>query len=184
MSDDVDRRVAVLESRVDSLAESLDEVEQLLAGEDYHEVRQQRDNLFRVIEQLLARIDTLEQRVETLEGLQRHEGKDAKVEQIVQYAENQRRGAQRGIAVTPKEIRGVVGCSRRYAYDLVEELPEQYPFLVSREDARQYGELELDHEQRSKALVVVLDQECELVHSDGPSVNRFTTRDEREGGAA
>jgi len=194
---DLQRLVEALQTKVRDLnglvfGEDADGTQELaleeLGGDSVLEVIQthqaaidERDDRIDTLEEAVA---TLEDRVETLERLHRHDGTDAKVHAIVEYAANQAGSQQRGIVVTPKEIRGATGCSRRYAYDLVDELPEKYPFLISRDDARQYGELEMDHDAQSKGLVVVLDEDCEVVHSQGPSVNRFTTRYGREGGSA
>lgn len=129
-----------------------------------------------------SRIKQLEARVESLENVVNAESKSGKVQRIIDYAKNQAEDGQRAVVVTAKEIRGVTGVSRRYAYDIIDEWPDDYGFFVARKNLTQYGDLEReDREDRGRGLVVILDGS---VHSNVVSVNQFTTRSRSEGGEA
>ena len=72
----------------------------------------------------------------------------------------------------------VTGVSRRYAYDLIDGLPDQYHWILSRDEARQqqYGSAEIDSGTQSKRLVI----DFERLHNDPAAVNKFTTAREEE----
>lgn len=129
-------------------------------------------------EALRQRIDALEARVQVLEEGS-DGGRESKVRDLCDYALNARTGDQRGVPLKAKEIVGAAGVCRRYAYDLIEELPEEHHFLLTLREARnqQYGSLELDAGSYDRALVV----DCEALHSDQGAVNKFTTRSGKEG---
>lgn len=98
--------------------------------------------------------------------------KEEKVASIIQFGENQRGGAPKW-NITAKEIRGVTGVSRRYAYDLIEDIAESYDWAELRDgrtqpSAKNAGETKI----RWKKAVQI---DYELLHSDHGSVNKFTT---------
>lgn len=100
--------------------------------------------------------------------------KEEKITAIVQYAQNvaDDETSDREL-LKARDIKGLLGVSRRYAYDLIDDLPEEHDFLLDRRDARQYGELEMDNtDQRGRGLVVDLD----ALHNNEAAVNKFTTR--------
>ena len=122
--------------------------------------------------ELRDRLDALEARLDTVEdGATTKEGK---VREIVTYAENARDANQEMAVVTATEIKGAAGISRRYAYDLIDDLPEEYHWITTLKEARerQYGNVELDWEKATRALVIDFEQ----LHSDPEAVNKFTTR--------
>lgn len=164
---DIKSRLSDLEKRFDARSKWLDSIEDRL--EDYEEEN----------EQLRERVEALEARLEVVEE-NSDGGREAKVREICDFALNARSG-QRGVAVTAKEIVGCTGVSRRYAYDLIDELPDEHHFLLTLQQARdrQYGSAELDASSYNKALVV----DCEALRSDPEAVNTFTTRASGEGAA-
>jgi len=63
--------------------------------------------------------------------------KDGKVRQIVAGAENNRTGDQAAVVMDAAKIVTVTGVSRRYAYDLIEDLPKQHHWILTRSEARE-----------------------------------------------
>jgi hypothetical protein len=94
--------------------------------------------------------------------------KEAKIAQIVQFADNQRSTDQDAVTVLPKSIKGVVGVSRRYAYDLVDDLVVEFDWALDPQE--QPRRVDQDTPQRG----VIID--FERLHEDHGSVNKFTTR--------
>jgi hypothetical protein len=150
--------------------------------------------LFEAVRETIARVETVEtrseatqseldqlrERIDSLERVVHAEGKRGKVEAIISYAENKRTQDQPAVVLSAQEIKGATGCTRRYAYDIIEEYSEDFAFLVDRENLTQYGELEMaNREDRGRGLAVVFDAS---VHTDLEGVNRFTTRVEADGG--
>lgn len=121
-----------------------------------------------------SRLEQIEERLKTLEGLMHADSKKAKVKAIIHYAENKRHGDQDAVVLDTKEIKGATGVTRRYAYDIVDEWPADFPFLVDRENLQQYGELEIDTDAREKGIAVVFDR----VPQDGDSLNKFNNENE------
>jgi hypothetical protein len=81
-----------------------------------------------------GRLDALEQRVAELEPTGPEDGKDGKVAAVVQYAHNRYDGTGVGVLVKAEEIEGAVGCSTRYAYDLIDEIGTTYAWAVRNQD--------------------------------------------------
>lgn len=128
---------------------------------------------------LHARVTALEQQLETFEDLtDTTSSKTEKLAAIVQYAENKATNRMDRVAVSASEIIGAAGVTRRYAYDLIEELPEEYDCFDNRTTISQYGGFEMDQGSRTRALIV----DCEGVQRDADGVNKFTTRTTGEGG--
>jgi hypothetical protein len=77
------------------------------------------------------------------------------------------------------KIATVTSVSRRYAYDLVDDLPENHHWILTRSQARerQFGSVEIDDGKQTTAIVI----DFEALHSDPESVNKFTTAREGEG---
>ena len=67
--------------------------------------------------------------------------------------------------------------SRRYAYDLVDELPKEYAWIHDGQSLKQYGEAEMDKGEMPKSLAV----DFEGVHGPPCPVNTFTTTISNEG---
>jgi len=83
---------------------------------------------------LRDRVAELEQRVADLEPTDPEDGKDGKVAQIVSYAHNRWDGQGVGVLVKAEEIEGAVGCSRRYAYDLIDSVGRDYAWAIRNQD--------------------------------------------------
>lgn len=120
------------------------------------------------IEELEAENDRLRERLDDGDA----GGKDQKVADIVEHAQNRRSG-EAVVQLTAKEIKGATGCSRRYAYDLMddENLPGEYGWILARDDIKQYGDLEIKKEDGARRIGI----DFEGVHSAGCPVNKFTT---------
>lgn len=127
--------------------------------------------------ELRDRLEALEARMEVLEDSS--SSKDGKVRQIVAGAENNRTGEQPAVVMDAAKIVTVTGVSRRYAYDLIEDLPEQHHWILTRSEARerQFGSIEIDDGKQTKSIVV----DFEALHSDPEAVNKFTTSTEGGG---
>ncbi len=160
--------------RLDELDEELSEARDHL-NRELALVRKRVTDLEEENEALRERVADLEDRVAVLEGQQRSEGKDARVAELVEFADNLR-DDQRGAKLDIQDIMGATGVSRRYAYDLVEELPEEYGYVLDRTDVDQYGDLQIDDDVRGLFVDV------EAAHRAEDGVNQFTTRTAEGGG--
>jgi len=132
------------------------------------------------------RLDELADRVEAIEAenerlRERVDGqsthsKDGKVAQIVQFAQN-KAGTSPAVKLDYGEITGATGCSDRYAYDLMDDLPEEYDWFLTPEEMTQYGSIEIDnHDERRLGV------DLEGVHSTGCPLNKFNNGSESGGG--
>jgi uncharacterized coiled-coil protein SlyX len=80
------------------------------------------DDLEKENNRLRDRVTELEQRVSDVEPTDAADGKEGKVAEIVRYADRKRDAEKHAVVVKPDEIRGVAGCSLRYAYDLIDDI--------------------------------------------------------------
>lgn len=126
--------------------------------------------------ELENRLDALESNVGILE--ETGSSKEMKVRDIVGQAVNLADADQPGAVLTARDIKGATGCTRRYAYDLIDDLPDEYHFLKDRKEVKQYGDLELDWDAQARGLFVDLEQ----LHTDPEAVNKFTTENSGNGG--
>jgi polyhydroxyalkanoate synthesis regulator phasin len=129
---------------------------------------------------LSERVAELEENVNAISDLGREKTtKEEKIAAIVQYSLNQATGSRKNaVALRPKEIKGVAGVSERYAYNLVDDLPQQYDFFLDKSEAKQYGSLQIDRDSQQRALLVDL----ELLQNDDDALNKFNNGDTKEGG--
>lgn len=74
--------------------------------------------------ELRAQLNALESRIDVLED--GSSSKAGKIRQIVAGAENNRTGGQSAVVMNAAKIVTVTGVSRRYAYDLIDDLPEKH----------------------------------------------------------
>lgn len=127
-------------------------------------------------------ISRVESQLEAIQDLGREKTtKDEKITRLVNYAQNLSTDGESGRYVLEAQtIKGTAGVSRRYAYDLMDELPERYEWALDRSELSQYGDLEIDKDEQSRALVIDLD----ALHTDDEAVNKFTTRTTSEGASA
>lgn len=141
------------------------------------------DELFPAVSEAVDRVETLEQRVEALDDVsdmladvgEQKTSKEAKISAVVTYAANTRRNDQPAVTVLPKAVKGVTEVSRRYAYDLVDDMIEEYAWAHDPTDIDRYGAVERDTAQKG----VLID--FEGVHGEAVPVNKFTTRSASQG---
>ncbi|PSQ38295.1 hypothetical protein BRD10_04235, partial [Halobacteriales archaeon SW_12_71_31] len=113
-----------VEALKEKLTENLDRMNRELA-----EARGRITELEDENERLRQRVDDLMNRVAVLEDRKRTEGKDARAAQLVEFADNLRNPDADGAKLDVQDIRGATGVSRRYAYDLIDELPGEFPYI-------------------------------------------------------
>lgn len=163
-----------LESTVDELQETVENLETLV-----HVQIEKRKDLEATVDDLVERVDTLEAENERLrDRLDDSSSKGQKVAQIVEFATNIRDG-QAVVKLSATNIKGATGCSRRYAYDLIDDLPDEYDWALSKAEMRQYGDIQLKNNSDAKTLGI----DFEGVHSAGVPVNKFTTPSEKMEGS-
>jgi len=138
------------------------------------------ETAFRALDEL----DRLRERVATLEAENDHlrdrldrlgdigeekTSKEQKIAAIVTYADNVREGeGKAAVTVLPKIITGVADVSRRYAYDLVDDMIREFPWA---HDPTAVG-THPEQETRQKGVLI----DFEGVHGEAVAVNKFTTR--------
>jgi hypothetical protein len=135
--------------------------------------------IFTRLAKVEQRVDELEEENERLrarleQGNQ--SGKDQKIAAIVEYAD-QARGDDPAVKLNAKEIRGAAGCSKRYAYDLMDDLPEEYDWCLKPEEMEQYGSIEIDNFDDRRLGI-----DFEGVHSTGVPLNLFNNGNRGKGG--
>lgn len=139
-----------------------------------------------VFEEIIPRLQELEERVDELEAenqrlqerLKDTSDKNGKKAAIVEFAQNKREAGKPLVKVCAMDIKGATGVSRRYAYDLVDDLPDEEDWFLTPEEMDQYGSIQLDKNKQEKFLGV----DFEGVHSAGVPVNKFTTDQARKEG--
>jgi hypothetical protein len=126
---------------------------------------------------VVDREERLSQVEARLDVLGRHSDASTKADKIaavLAFAQNKAGGGK--VAVTPAEIRGCTGVSRRYAYDLVDAIAEEVAGVRIREGGT--VQTASGTERKPKALLV----DCERVHDQREAVKQFTTGGEVEEG--
>lgn len=140
------------------------------------------------LEELLVRIEELEkenaelrERLDTLGDIGAEKtSKQAKIASIVLYADSLRDEGQSAVKVLPKNVCGVANVSRRYAYDLIDDMihgdgengtvgPDGFSWAHDPAEIDQYGSLEKKKTQKG----ILIDFEGN--HGDPLSVNKFNT---------
>jgi hypothetical protein len=114
------------------------------------------------------RLSEIEAHLEVLQQSRDPSTKAEKVATVLSFAANKADNDGK-VAVTPAEIRGCTGVSRRYAYDLVETIAADVEGVQVRESKQVTTANGTKHKQ--KALLV----DCEQVHGLEEAVNSFTT---------
>lgn len=181
--EDLRERVATLEATISDLEDRLDRatsrdiplmkgtLRAVVGGEidDIGELpdagRGLNDQLARYDERLRA----VERRLDALGDVETSaDTKTEKIAAVLSFALNKHSG-QAKVAVSPQEIKGCTGVSRRYAYDLIETIGDE----VKGTTVREAREVKTGNgtEHKGKALLV----DCESVHVDRETVNEFTT---------
>lgn len=137
-----------------------------------------RKELEEMVEELVGRVEAVEEENRRLRNrVGTADGKDEKVAKIVRFANNAR-GGEPAVKLTAKDIKGATGCSRRYAYDLMDDLPAEYDWFLTPQEMTQYGSIQL-HNTDDRRLGI----DFEGVHSAGCPVNKFTTSNGSMGGS-
>jgi len=156
-----------------------------LAGMGGEDTDPTQMNAVEMAQTALGRVDDLATRLDELEAENERlrsrvdststSGKEQKVQDIVQFADNAR-GNDPAVKLTAKDIKGATGCSTRYAYDLMDDLPTEYDWMLSPQEMLQYGSIEIDnHDQRRLGV------DIEGVHSSGCPLNKFNNETSEEG---
>lgn len=164
-----DRDLPLLKGTVRALA--LDDIETLEGLPDAGRAVGAR------LEQYDDRLGAVEHQLETLGELgDGPSSKQEKVAAILSFAAN--KGGDTGkVALSPHEIKGCTGVSRRYAYELIDVMATDVDGVRVRDE--QQVQTGSGSKRKGKALLV----DCELVHDDLGAMNRFTTDDDgNEGG--
>ncbi|GAA0515697.1 hypothetical protein SAMN04488066_11569 [Halorubrum aquaticum] len=140
------------------------------------------------IEELLIRVEEVEKENTRLRerldafgdiGVEKT-SKQSKIASIVQYADNLRNEDQGAIKILPKNVCGVANVSRRYAYDLIDDMihgdgengtvgPDGFAWAHDPTKIDQYGSLEKKESQKG----ILID--FEGIHGEPLSVNKFNT---------
>jgi len=122
------------------------------------------------LEELEAENEELRTRLDKLGDIgEEKTSKEQKIAAIVTYADNQRGDDQDAVTVLPKVIKGLVDVSRRYAYDLVDDMVEEFEWAHDPAALDTYGSLEKDTPQKGVCI------DFEGVHGEPVPVNKFTT---------
>jgi len=86
------------------------------------------------VELLMDRVTQLEAEVQSLTEQLHANDKMAKVDAIVEAAENKADAGMDAIVMTAKEIRVATGVSTSHAYRYIDELPEEFAHISARGD--------------------------------------------------
>ena len=100
--------------------------------------------------------------------------KKAKFAAVLAFAANKRSGNGK-VALSPHEIKGCTGVSRRYAYELIETMAG----CIDGVGMREAHEVQTGSGTARKGKALLVD--CDVVHSGDASVNQFTTDATGEG---
>lgn len=167
---DMATRLAALEREVAALREAVATMQnkdipllkgtvRTITGADIETVDELPDAGHTFNQRVAARGERLEQVEQRLAELgtvgQEPTSKEEKSAAIMAFAQNKRNGSTK-VAVTPQEVRGCAGVSRRYAYDLIEALAADLDGVRVREPTQvQTGN---GTEKKRKALLVDYEQ--------------------------
>lgn len=148
---------------MDGEIESMDELPD--AGQTFNQRIGRQSERLEQVENRLAQLGTIGQEQTT---------KEEKFAAILTFAQNKRNGSAK-VSLTPHEIRGCAGVSRRYAYELIETMATAFDGVSVREPTRIRTANGV--KQQQKALLI----DCERVRAEIGRVNQFTTQEVEEG---
>lgn len=124
---------------------------------------------------LRQEVDQHEARLEAFADIaDQKTSKEQKIAAIVQYGENLRGSAEKW-NITAKEIRGATGVTRRYSYDLIEDLAESFEWAEVREPQEKPSAKDGGSTIQWKKAVRI---DYAALHTDQEAVNKFTTDQE------
>jgi len=143
---------AIVDADIDEIGELPD------AGRSFH----------RTVVTQTERLATVEEQVAAFGDVDATKTTKAqKLAAICAFAQNKHNSQSSTVAVTAAEIRGCVGVSRRYAYELIDEAATE----LEGARVRSATSGESNGASKKKALLV----DCEQVHVEAEDVNRLTT---------
>lgn len=148
-------------------------------------------DLHEAVDRAVDRVEKLEHRLDELEDMKemlsdvgtQKTSKEEKVAAIVTYA-SQKHSGMRGTVVKPKEIAGIVDVSKRYAYDLIDDIVHGDGEHGSLKDGGYDWAVEassfsaVDKETPERGLAV----DFERLHEDDEALNKFINGQPVEGG--
>jgi hypothetical protein len=157
----VDRDIPLLKGTVRAAIDAeIDDIEDLPdAGHAFAERLADSEGRLAAVERRLAAFGDVDTTADT---------KAEKMAAVLAFALNKHNDRSK-VAVSPHEVRGCAGVSRRYAYELINAMGDEVAGVTVREPQR--VETGTGTKQKGKALLV----NCEAVHSDPEGVNQFTT---------
>jgi len=124
-------------------------------------------------------VDQHQQQMTTISDLgEQKTTKEEKIQAIVTFAARQREEIDEKITVPPKSMAGAAGCSKRYAYDLVDELHDDENFPWASDASKRDVHLEQDKPQRG----LLIDFGKTSVQHDGQPLNKFNNETSGNGG--
>jgi len=173
-----------LENLVDALRNKLNSIQKTVQGDrdpmDVDDIIDEHGDVFTRLERLEAENDELRDELQIiqsqLDGIQdlgrEKTTKEEKIAALIRFAMNQTTTPREDrVLLSIKDMKGAAGVSRRYCYQLIEDLHEDYEWAIDRKHAEQYGEMELDTDAQTAGLIIDL----EGVHSKPEVVNKFIT---------
>ncbi|ADQ69112.1 hypothetical protein C499_05990 [Halogeometricum borinquense DSM 11551] len=145
------------------------------ADREYDHVAEAASAVVERFQSLEEESEQLRDRLDKLGDIgERKTSKEEKIAAIVTFAAR-KKGEKPAITVKPKTIKGLIDFSRRYAYDLVDDMHDEYEWAHDPTQVDQYGMLEKDTSQ--KGILIDFDG----VHGDPVPVNKFTTGTAEQG---
>lgn len=116
-------------------------------------------------------VDTQGAVVDALEDITNEKTtKEQKVAAIVRYADQKRDNDNAVMRVFPSEIKGLLDVSQRYAYQLVEDLSEEYEWARERKGRTKPTAKDGGGRQRIKKALEI---DFEGVHGESAPLNKF-----------
>lgn len=157
----VDRDIPLLKGTIRGVVgDDIDSLDELpAAGRTFHERCTDR----------AARLQAVETRLDALSDVDSERStKHEKYRAVLAFAQNKRANNSK-VTVSPTEIQGCTGVSRRYAYDLLDNIAAD----VDGASVRQSKQVDTGTgtKQKTKALLV----DCDIAHTSDDGVNKFTT---------
>ena len=110
-----------LEARVHELESAVEDLRDL-TGKRAAETNQRMSGIEQQLEDIQTAVESHGETLATIADVESEKSSEGeKIGAIVAYADQARGGTSKAL-VTPKEIAGATGCSKRYAYDLIDKI--------------------------------------------------------------
>ena len=164
-----------LEDRVRELEDAVEDLREL-TGKRGAETNQRMSSIEEQLEDVQAAVSAHGEQLSAIADVGgKKTSKDEKITAIATFAMRKSDANSTKVLVDAGEIQGCVDCSRRYAYDLIDDLAEddraEWASLQKAESVPTYN----GHREKKKALRVNVDVLQES-SQDQRVVNKFTTR--------